>query len=90
LPVPVRDFAGVIMAVIDGLAVRSLVEPETDLAALYRALGFLLLSAMTASYAAAGLPIPPMDQFLELLGITPTDTVPEAPADISLVEPPAS
>jgi hypothetical protein len=46
MPPPVRDFASVIMAAIDGLAIRSLVEPETDLAALYRALGFLLLSSM--------------------------------------------
>jgi AcrR family transcriptional regulator len=102
LPVPVRDFAGVIMAAIDGLAVRGLVEPETDLGALYRALGFLLLSAMTASYAAAGLPIPEMAQFLELLGIPPADATPTlvvhdsartssaATTDATLVDPPPS
>jgi AcrR family transcriptional regulator len=75
MPIPVRDFAGVIIAVIDGLAIRGEVEPEADQAALYRALGFLLLSSMTASYAIAGLPLPPTDQLSELLGIpTPPDT----------------
>jgi AcrR family transcriptional regulator len=69
LPIPVRDFAGVIIGAIDGLAIRSLIEPETDLAALYRALGFLLLSSMMSSYAMAGLPLPPLGQESELLGI---------------------
>jgi len=83
MPIPVRDFAGVIMAAIDGLAIRSLVDPETDLAAVYRALGFLLLSSMMSSYAMAGLPLPPPDQVSELLGI-PADVTPGA----SPVEPP--
>jgi hypothetical protein len=75
MPIPVRDFAGVIIAVIDGLAIRGEIEPETDQAALYRALGFLLLSSMTASYAMAGLALPPVDQLSELLGIPiPPDT----------------
>jgi AcrR family transcriptional regulator len=87
LPIPVRDFAGVIMAAIDGLAIRSLVEPETDLAALYRAFGFLMLASMTASYAMAGLPLPPLEQFLELLSIpAPTDS----PAYAAPLDPPAS
>jgi AcrR family transcriptional regulator len=68
LPIPARDFAGVIVAAIDGLAIRGLVEPDGDPSTLYRALGFLLLSSMTASYAAAGLPMPPVDQFSEVLG----------------------
>jgi AcrR family transcriptional regulator len=72
LPLPVRDFAGVIMAAIDGLAVRSLVEPGTDLAALYRAFGFLLMSSMMSSYAIAGLPLPAIDQMSELFGIAAT------------------
>lgn len=77
MPIPVRDFAGVIIAVIDGLAIRGEVEPETDQAALYRALGFLLLSSMTASYAIAGLPLPPVDQLSQLLGIpTPGEDAP--------------
>jgi hypothetical protein len=65
------------MAAIDGLALRSLVEPETDLAAMYRAFGFLMLSSMWSSYAAAGLPLPPMDQLSEMLGIP---SAPEPPA----------
>jgi AcrR family transcriptional regulator len=69
LPIPVRDLAGVIIAVIDGLAIRSEVDPQADMAALFRALGFLLLSSMTASYAVAGLPLPPVDQLFELLGM---------------------
>jgi AcrR family transcriptional regulator len=92
LPIPVRDLAGVIMGAIDGLAVRSLVEPETDLAALYRALGFLLLSSMTASYAVAGLPVPDMEQIFELLGIPATadaEATADAPAPDTHVEPSA-
>lgn len=69
LPIPLRDFAGVIVAAIDGLAIRSLIEPDVDPAALYRGLGFLLLSAMTSSYAVAGLPLPPMEEMAEVLGI---------------------
>lgn len=80
LPIPARDFAGVIIGAIDGLALRGQVDPEADLAALYRALGFLLLSAMTASYAVAGLPLPPVDQLSQLLGIpTPDGSPPGAP-----------
>jgi AcrR family transcriptional regulator len=77
MPLPVQDLAGVVMAAIDGLALRSLVEPETDLAAMYRAFGFLMLSSMWSSYAAAGLPLPPMDQLSEMLGIP---SAPEPPA----------
>ncbi len=76
LPIPTRDFAGVIIGAIDGLALRGQVEPDTDQAALYRALGFLLLSSMTASYAIAGLPLPPVDQLSELLGIPTLDDGP--------------
>jgi hypothetical protein len=91
LPVPARDFAGVVMAAIDGLAVRGLVEPEADLSALYRALGFLLLSSMMSSYAAAGLPMPPLHQMSELLGIPVVPSEPPLPvalADASPVDPP--
>ena len=80
LPIPVRDFAGVIIAVIDGLAIRSEVDPQADMAALFRALGFLLLSSMTASYAVAGLPLPPVDQLFELLGMTTPGGLPPADA----------
>jgi AcrR family transcriptional regulator len=79
LPIPARDFAGVIVAAIDGLAIRGLVEPGADPSALYRALGFLLLSSMTSSYAAAGLPLPPLDHLSEVMGPQPpagADTAP--------------
>jgi AcrR family transcriptional regulator len=72
LPIPIRDFAAVVIAAMDGLAVRGLVQPDADPAALYRALGFLLLSAMTSSYAAAGLPLPPLEQLSQVLGIQPS------------------
>ena len=75
LPVSARDFASVIIAAIDGLAVRALVNPDADAAAIYRAFGFLLLSSIAASYAAAGLPMPPLDQMSELLGIPSTDAI---------------
>lgn len=71
LPIPARDFAGVIIAAIDGLAIRALVQPVADPSALYRALGFLLLSSMTSSYAAAGLPMPPVEQLSGVLGAQP-------------------
>jgi AcrR family transcriptional regulator len=68
LPISTRDFAGVIVAAIDGLALRSLVDPQADLGALFRAFGFMLLSVGATSYAKADLPMPPLDQMLELLG----------------------
>lgn len=80
LPIPAQDFAGVVVAAMDGLAIRGLVEPDGDPSALYRALGFLLLTSMTSSYAAAGLPMPPAEEMSEVLGILPPAAGAEAPA----------
>lgn len=67
LPISSRDFAGVIVAAIDGLAVRGMVDPGADTSSLFRALGFLMLSVGASSYAKADLPMPPIDQIMELL-----------------------
>ena len=67
LPISSRDFAGMIVAAIDGFALRSLVDPDADISALYRALGYVLVTVGSASYARADLPLPPPDQVLELL-----------------------
>ena len=69
-----------VVAAMDGLAIRGLVEPDGDPSALYRALGFLLLTSMTSSYAAAGLPMPPAEEMSEVLGIQPPAAGAEAPA----------
>jgi AcrR family transcriptional regulator len=68
LPVPPRDFAAVILAAIDGLALQKLIDPSRDEEALYRAFGFLLLSCLSSSYAIAGLPVPSLEDFAALLG----------------------
>jgi AcrR family transcriptional regulator len=77
LPIPARDFAGMIVAAIDGFALRAMVDPEADTSSLYRALGFVLLSVGSASYAKADLEMPPIDQIMELLGAG--DAVPTPP-----------
>ncbi|HEV7677866.1 MAG TPA: TetR/AcrR family transcriptional regulator [Candidatus Dormibacteraeota bacterium] len=71
LPVPARDFAAVIVAAIDGITLQQLIDPSRDAAALYRALGFILLSGVAASYAVAGLPTPSLEDFAALLGTQP-------------------
>jgi AcrR family transcriptional regulator len=80
LPIPARDFAGVVVAAIDGLAIRGLVDPDADPSALYGALGFLLLSSMTSSYAVAGLPLPPVEPLAGVLGDQPAPGDDEAPS----------
>jgi AcrR family transcriptional regulator len=66
MPVPTRDFAAVIVAAIDGLALRAQVDPAFDADALYRALGFILLATASASYAAAG-QTPPLEDLISLI-----------------------
>jgi AcrR family transcriptional regulator len=68
LPVPVRDYASVIVATIDGLALQKLLDPTRDEDALYRAFTFLLLSSLASSYAMAGLPVPSLEDFAALVG----------------------
>ena len=57
LPVPESAFADVIVAAIDGLALRVVIDPDFDLAAAYSALNFLLIAAGATGYAVAGEPI---------------------------------
>jgi hypothetical protein len=61
----------VIVAAIDGITLQQLIDPSRDAAALYRALGFILLSGVAASYAVAGLPMPSLEDFAALLGTQP-------------------
>jgi AcrR family transcriptional regulator len=67
LPIPARDFASVLVAAIDGLAMQKLLDPARDEDALYRALGFVLLSTLVASYAIASQPLPSLDELAALL-----------------------
>jgi AcrR family transcriptional regulator len=64
MPVPASDFATVIIAALDGLALFQLIEPGRDHEALYRALAFMLLATLAASYAAAGQPLPAVPDLL--------------------------
>lgn len=74
-PVPLRDFAAVLVAAIDGMALQKLIDPERDVDALYRAFGFLMMSSLAASYGVAGLPMPSLEDFAAILG----DQLPAAP-----------
>jgi AcrR family transcriptional regulator len=67
LPIPARDLAGLIVAAIDGIALRSLVDPQEETSALFQGFGFVLLSVVSSSYARADLPMPPLEQVMELL-----------------------
>ena len=82
LPVPERDFAAIIVAAIDGLALRSLVVPAESTQGLYRALGFLLLSSGASSYAAPGVEMPPLEAMMDLL-----DAGAAAPRESAVTEP---
>jgi AcrR family transcriptional regulator len=68
LPIPIDDFATVIVAAMDGLAIQRLINPARDQEGLSRALAFLLLCSLAASYAEAGQPVPPVSQMLEAFG----------------------
>ena len=68
MPVPAEDFANVIIAGIDGLAMRAMVDTRFDLQAAYRAFGFLLVSSASAAYAVAGQPIP-LESMARVLGM---------------------
>jgi AcrR family transcriptional regulator len=72
-PIPARDFASVLVATIDGLALQKLLDPSRDEDALYRAFGFLLLSSLACSYAVAGLPVPSLEEFAALVGGPPPE-----------------
>jgi AcrR family transcriptional regulator len=72
MPVPAEDFANVLIAGIDGLAMRAMVDSHFDVHAAYRAFGFLLLSSASAAYAVAGQPLP-LESMVQALGITPAD-----------------
>jgi AcrR family transcriptional regulator len=67
LPVPIADFAGMIVAAMDGLAIQQLIDPTRDQKGLYRAFAFLLLCSLAASYAEAGQPVPAVSQMLAAL-----------------------
>lgn len=67
-PVPLRDFAAVLVAAIDGMALQKLIDPERDVDALYRAFGFLMMSCLASSYGVAGLPMPTLEDFAAIMG----------------------
>jgi AcrR family transcriptional regulator len=67
MPIPPEDFANVIIAGIDGLAMRAQVDRSFDIEAAYRAFGFLLLSSAASAYAAAGQPLP-LDALANAIG----------------------
>jgi AcrR family transcriptional regulator len=67
-PVPLRDFAAVLVATIDGMALQKLLDPSRDEEALYRAFGFLVMSCLASSYAVAGLPVPTLEDFAAIIG----------------------
>jgi AcrR family transcriptional regulator len=68
LPIPIADFATVIVALMDGLAIQRLINPTSDQAGLFRALAFLLMCSLAASYAEAGQPVPAVSEMLEAFG----------------------
>ncbi|HZS15897.1 MAG TPA: helix-turn-helix domain-containing protein [Candidatus Dormibacteraeota bacterium] len=70
-PVPLRDFAAVLVACIDGMALQKLIEPTRDIEALYRAFGFLMMSSLASSYAVAGLPVPSLEDFARIVSGEP-------------------
>ncbi len=79
-PVPLRDFASVLVAAIDGMALQKLIDPSRDLDALYRAFGFLMMSCLAASYGIAGLPMPSLEDFAAVVsGSFPSPPQPDAP-----------
>jgi len=75
-PVPLRDFAAVIVAALDGMALQKLLDPERDEDALYNALGFLLMSSLAASYAVAGLPVPSLEELAAVISGEPGEAQP--------------
>ena len=68
LPVDAEHFARVITATIDGIAVQALCQPDLDIEGLYTAFGFVLVSTIAASFAAAGQPVPGVADLPGLLG----------------------
>jgi hypothetical protein len=66
-PVPLRDFAAVLVATIDGMALQKLLDPTRDVDALYRAFGFLMMSCLASSYAIAGLPMPSLEDIAAIM-----------------------
>ena len=72
LPVDAAQFARVITATIDGIAVQALLQPDLDIDALYTAFGFVLVSTIAGSFAVAGQPVPGLEELSALLGGTVT------------------
>ena len=74
LPIPQQDFAAVILAALDGVMLRTLVDQAYDPEALYRALAFMLISSASCSYYIAGEAPPLVEQiasyFLPAAGST--------------------
>lgn len=70
-PVPLRDFAAVLVAAIDGMALQKLIDPDRDIDALYRAFGFLMMSCLACSYGVAGLPMPTLEDFAAIMSGQP-------------------
>jgi len=66
-PIPRDDFAAVLLASIDGVMMRALLDPNAEPVALYKALAFCWLACASTSYWMAG-EVPPMDTFMRLFG----------------------
>jgi hypothetical protein len=62
LPIPQQDYAAVILATLDGVMLRTLVDQAYDPEALYRALAFMLISSASCSYYIAGEAPPLVEQ----------------------------
>ena len=73
LPVEPEYFARVISAAIDGIALQALVEPGLSVDDMYTALGFILISTVAGSFAAAGQPVPAVSDLPHLLGADPAE-----------------
>jgi len=80
MPIPEEEFAAVLLATIDGVLLRSSIEPEFGPDRLFRALGFLWTSCGSTAWTLAG-EEPPLGVFEEILASAESPTVAIAPAD---------
>jgi len=71
LPIDRKEFAQVIVASIDGIALRAAADAGADIDAMFRALSFVLISTICASYAAAGQAVPLEDVMQQLVDAMP-------------------
>jgi AcrR family transcriptional regulator len=74
-PIPEEEFAAILLATIDGVLLRNVLEPEFGKDRLFRGLGFLWASSAAASYAWAG-ETPPLEVFEDILNSADTPATP--------------